>query len=89
MKKQPAMPTLCRTLGLVLGTACAASAAQTADPDRTILPIPEPARQPSNVVDVRNATPPERFNVTAPQGAPNVLLVLIDDLGFAGTSTFG
>lgn len=25
----------------------------------------------------------------APKGAPNVLLILIDDLGFAGTSTFG
>jgi arylsulfatase len=27
--------------------------------------------------------------VPAPHGAPNVLVVLIDDLGFAGTSTFG
>jgi Sulfatase len=26
---------------------------------------------------------------TPPKGAPNVLLVLIDDLGFAGTQTFG
>jgi arylsulfatase len=32
---------------------------------------------------------PPRFEVKAPQGAPNVLLVLIDDLGFAGTSAFG
>jgi hypothetical protein len=57
--------------------------------DRTILPIPEPLRQPSTERHVRNATLPPRFEVTAPKDAPNVLLVLIDDLGFAGTSTFG
>ena len=40
-------------------------------------------------LDVRNATPPPRFEVKAPEGAPNVIVVLVDDLGFAGTSTFG
>jgi arylsulfatase A-like enzyme len=54
-----------------------------------VLPISEPLRQPTTVLDVRKATPPPRFEVTAPDGAPNVLLVLLDDLGFAGTSTFG
>jgi hypothetical protein len=44
---------------------------------------------PVNALDVRKATPPPRFEVKAPEGAPNVLLVLIDDLGFAGTSAFG
>lgn len=57
--------------------------------DRTVLPIKEPLRQASSTLDVRNATPPPRFEVKAPPGAPNVLLVLVDDLGFAGTSTFG
>jgi arylsulfatase len=38
---------------------------------------------------VRNATPPPRFQVKAPEGAPNVVIVLVDDLGFAGTSTYG
>ena len=57
--------------------------------DRTVLPIKEPLRQASTTLDVRNATPPPRFEVKAPPGAPNVLLVLVDDLGFAGTSTFG
>lgn len=57
--------------------------------DRTILPIaaPEPPRY--TELDVRNATPPPRFQVKAPEDAPNVLVVLVDDLGFAGTSTFG
>lgn len=57
--------------------------------DRTNLPIKEPLRQPTSTLDVRNATPPPRFEVRAPEGAPNVLLVLLDDLGFAGTSAFG
>ncbi|MHB8898328.1 MAG: arylsulfatase [Thermoguttaceae bacterium] len=57
--------------------------------DRTVLPVRTPEPPSCSELDVRNATPPPRFDVTAPQGAPNVLLVLVDDLGFAGTSTFG
>jgi arylsulfatase len=57
--------------------------------NRTVLPIPEPKRPVYTELDVRNATPPPRFEVKAPKGAPNVLIVLIDDLGFAGTSAFG
>src|SRR5678815_3249697 len=59
------------------------------DLDRTILPIPEPARQKYTELDVRNAKPPARFEVKAPKGAPNVVVVLIDDMGFGATSTFG
>lgn len=58
-------------------------------PDRTILPIKEPAPPTYKELDVRNATPPPRFDVKAPEDAPNVVIVLIDDLGFAGTSKFG
>jgi len=57
--------------------------------NRTVLPIPAPHRQLYTELDVRNATAPPRFNVEAPEGAPNVIIVLVDDLGFAGTSTFG
>jgi arylsulfatase len=57
--------------------------------DRTVLPIPEPNPPLYTELDVRNATPPPRFEVKAPEGAPNVVVVLVDDLGFAGTSTFG
>ncbi|MGB5221391.1 MAG: arylsulfatase [Polyangiales bacterium] len=57
--------------------------------DRTELPIPAPEPPAYTELDVRNATPPPRFEVNAPEGAPNVLIVLVDDLGFAGTSTFG
>ncbi len=75
--------------GLALGTACAATAAAQTEPDRTALPIPEPQIPHSTVLDVRNATPPPRFEVKAPAGAPNVLIVLIDDMGFGQSSAFG
>jgi arylsulfatase A-like enzyme len=81
--------TAYRALGIALGTACAATAAAQADPDRTTLPIPEPQYPHSTVFDVRNATPPPRFQVKAPAGAPNVLIVLIDDMGFGQSSAFG
>lgn len=57
--------------------------------DRTVLPIQQPKRPLYNELDVRKAKAPPHFEVTAPAGAPNVLVVLVDDLGFAGTSTFG
>jgi arylsulfatase A-like enzyme len=58
--------------------------------DRTVLPIPEPQYPHSTVLDVRNAPPPPpRFEVKAPAGAPNVLIVLIDDMGFGQSSAFG
>src|SRR5712691_11990504 len=57
--------------------------------DRTVLPIPEPQYPHSTVLDVRNATPPPRFEVKAPAKAPNVLIVLIDDMGFGQSSAFG
>jgi arylsulfatase A-like enzyme len=57
--------------------------------DRTFLPIREPARQTYKELDVRNATAPPRFNVTAPKGAPNVVVILIDDMGFGVSEAFG
>ncbi len=72
-----------------LGTAFAANAADQPVLDRTKLPIPEPQYPHSTVPDVRNATPPPRFEIKAPAGAPNVLIILIDDMGFGQSSAFG
>jgi len=77
-------------MGLFAETAVAPFTARAADQlDRTVLPILEPKVKPITELDVRKATPPPHFQVKAPEGAPNVLVVLVDDLGFAGTSTFG
>jgi arylsulfatase A-like enzyme len=57
--------------------------------DRTVLPIAEPARPTYTELDARNAKPPPRFEVTAPAGAPNVVVVLLDDVGFGAAGTFG
>src|ERR1044072_8074422 len=57
--------------------------------DRTVLPIPEPKVPAITVFNARDATPPPRFQVKAPAGAPNVLIVLIDDMGFGMSGTFG
>ncbi len=84
----PAMPGL--RLTAAIGLICwKAALPALADPDRTVLPLAEPLRQTSTILDARDATPPPRFEVKAPAGAPNVLLILIDDLGFGGTSAFG
>ncbi len=57
--------------------------------DRTVLPIPEPKRAPITELDARKAKAPPFFQVKAPAGAPNVLIVLIDDMGFGQSSAFG
>ncbi|MBX9770637.1 MAG: sulfatase-like hydrolase/transferase, partial [Candidatus Obscuribacterales bacterium] len=57
--------------------------------DRTSLPIQQPNIPHSKILDARNASPPPRFSVTAPASAPNVLIVLIDDIGFGQPSANG
>ena len=65
------------------------SPAASGDLDRTVLPIPEPKQPSITSLDARNATAPPRFEVKAPEGAPNVVIVLIDDIGFGHSSAFG
>jgi arylsulfatase A-like enzyme len=85
------------SIALVLTTAgCSKPPAETSKPaavagglDRTVLPIPEPTYPPVTELDARKVTPPPRFEIKAPEGAPNVLIVLIDDMGFGMSSAFG
>jgi arylsulfatase len=57
--------------------------------DRTMLPIREPKPPVITELDVRKVKMPPHFEVKAPTGAPNVVIILVDDLGFGATSTFG
>lgn len=55
------------------------------------LPIPDDPRPSATAVDVRNQHPP--FSpprpVRPPEGAPNVVVVLIDDMGYGAPSAYG
>lgn len=62
-----------------------------AGPDRSKLPIPDPPFQGTLGPTIADSTPDWAIQgeVRPPEGAPNVLLVLIDDAGFGQPSTFG
>ncbi len=79
--------TICMAATLLAGVITAASAQEKFD--RTVLPIQEPERPTYSELDVRNVETPPLFEVKAPKKAPNVVIVLIDDIGFGGPSTFG
>ena len=79
-------PTLLAGLALALGGALAPAAAEN---DRTVLPLAEPKRPIYKEIDARKAKMPPRFEVKAPKDAPNVVIVLIDDMGFGVPSSFG
>ena len=67
----------------------AANAENQVPLDRSNLPMREPKYPTTRILDVRNATAPSRFDVKAPAGAPNVVVVLIDDMGFGVSESFG
>ncbi len=82
------LSSTCLALALAL-TWSLGAAATAAELDRTVLPIQPPATEKITEIDARKATPPPRFAVTAPEGAPNVVVVLIDDIGFGTAGAFG
>ena len=75
-------------VAIVAGVFSLAAHAQTRT-ERTVLPIQQPTPALYTELDARNAKAPPRFEVKAPAGAPNVLIVLIDDMGFSQSSAFG
>jgi arylsulfatase len=54
-----------------------------------VLPKPEPPFKGKIGRTVKDSTPDFPKGVEAPKGAPNVLLILTDDVGFGASSTFG
>lgn len=57
--------------------------------DRTSLPIPDPVYEKITELDARKATAPPPLASLAPEGAPNVVIVLIDDIGYGASDGFG
>ena len=59
--------------------------------DRTVLPMPDPEfkGKAGRTLDASKADWSMQAPVRPPLGAPNVLLVLIDDAGFGNPETFG
>src|SRR4029079_3085382 len=64
-------------------------AGSEAELDRTVLPIPEPKLAPITELDARNAKAPARFEVKPPRAPHNVVIVLLDNIGFGHSSAFG
>ena len=63
--------------------------AQTPIDSRTALPIPQaPAKAPL-AYDAHEAKAPAIKPLRALAGAPNVIIVLVDDMGFGASSAFG
>jgi arylsulfatase A-like enzyme len=56
---------------------------------RKILPIPHTPYEGDVPLDAREASFPPIEPLRPPAGAPNVLIVLLDDVGFAASSAFG
>jgi len=82
---------LFRTGSLAVGLIAAATIVALAKDklDRTALPIQAPKHKAITEVDARKAKAPPRFEVKAPKEAPNVVIVLIDDIGFGTATSFG
>lgn len=77
----------CALATALLVGAFQSSAAQ--GPDRTILPI-APSRFHGTIGTTYADSKPEApFTLRGPEGAPNVLVVLLDDQGYGQSSTFG
>ncbi|MBO9701018.1 MAG: arylsulfatase [Sporocytophaga sp.] len=58
--------------------------------NRYQLPIPRISPKTVTPFDIRNAAKPEPIEeLRPPKDAPNILIVLIDDMGFGATSAFG
>jgi arylsulfatase A-like enzyme len=78
-------------VSLCMGIAAGALPAYAQQIDRTRLPIPDTQyKYPGKVpLDARDAKFPPIEPLRPPQSAPNVVVILLDDIGFGAPSTFG
>jgi arylsulfatase len=65
------------------------SPALAQDVDRSVLPMPDPPFKGKVGLTPADSVKDFPKPVAAPEGAPNVLIILTDDVGFGASSTFG
>src|SRR5262245_24452363 len=78
------LPSLSFIFVLLLAAMGHAASAQD-----TVLPKPETPFEGKIGRTLKDPTPDFPKGVEAPKGAPNVLLILTDDVGFGASSTYG
>lgn len=89
----PAFPRVAAAIVALVALAVAAPGAQAqtaaAWPDRSALPQPLEPFTGEIGRTYQDSTPHWQAPIAAPEGAPNVVIVLLDDVGFGQTGTFG
>jgi phosphoglycerol transferase MdoB-like AlkP superfamily enzyme len=91
MNRIPAMSasTVMHVAAVAMVAIMSCSAMRVVAQDRTQLPLPDPAFKGEIGRTIAESKPDYPQPVKAPTGAPNVLLILLDDVGFGMTSMFG
>jgi arylsulfatase A-like enzyme len=74
---------------LVAASAFGSAPAQTPIESRAVLPIPQSRNKSVTPLDAREVKATPIRPLQAPAGAPNVVIVLVDDMGFGASSAFG
>jgi hypothetical protein len=78
-------PAVAIVFGCLIGLGGMPAEAQTRD----TLPIPDPPFKGKMGLRASDSVKDFPAEPAAPEGAPNILLILTDDVGFGATSTFG
>src|SRR5262249_30868004 len=88
-KLSSSLPALVAAAALALATPVLAQVSGQGGADRPQLPAPDPEFKGTIGETYKDSTPYYPRSVTAPAEAPNVLLILLDDVGFGMASPFG
>ena len=86
------MQSCCRWNGYircVLASALVWGCTASEEIDRSKLPIPAPKYPTITEVDASQVQAPPLQEITPPAGAPNIVLILTDDVGYGAPQTFG
>ncbi|WP_300656475.1 hypothetical protein, partial [Pseudomonas sp.] len=79
----------CKLLFSIASLTLLCAGAMAGEPDRMSLPLADPAFQGQVGTTFADSTTDFPQPHSAPAGAPNVVLILLDDLGFGQPGTFG